>query len=141
MFAIELVSHLSLQYSLPKSLAMAKLIINVMATLLGVPDFYQPTLPALVRIGRAFPPLCDDIIEFLLQLGRIINSKLSTFSLDKPSGEELFSAALNENSRRKECPIEREMSMLVKYTHLNRILQKTFDHLISSTAMLRHRVK
>ena len=35
MFAVELVSYLCLQYALPKSLSIAKLAINVLATLVG----------------------------------------------------------------------------------------------------------
>lgn len=34
-FAIDLISHLSVQYALPKSLAIAKLAINVMSTMIG----------------------------------------------------------------------------------------------------------
>jgi hypothetical protein len=34
-----------------------------------------PALPALVRIATAFPPLVDDIVGFLVQLGRICLSQ------------------------------------------------------------------
>ncbi|XP_077996243.1 integrator complex subunit 2-like [Glandiceps talaboti] len=82
-FAIQLVSYLCLQFALPKSLSVARLSVNVMSTLLTVlpsdkrSQFFLPTLPALVRICRAFPPLYDDITSMLQQIGRICNSHLS----------------------------------------------------------------
>nr|XP_006823115.1 PREDICTED: integrator complex subunit 2-like [Saccoglossus kowalevskii] len=88
-FAIELVSYLCLQYALPKSLSVARLSINVMSTLLTVlpsdkrSRFFLPTLPALVRICQAFPPLYDDITSMLQQMGRICNSHSSVVT-NKP---------------------------------------------------------
>lgn len=41
----------------------------------GRTEIYYPALPALVRIGTAFPPLVDDIIGFLVQLGRVCLSQ------------------------------------------------------------------
>lgn len=38
-------------------------------------EIYLPALPALVRLGTAFPPLVDDIVGFLVQLGRICLSQ------------------------------------------------------------------
>ena len=43
-----------------------------------LPDFYIASLPSLVRFCRAFPPLCDDVISLLLQLGCIVHAHLST---------------------------------------------------------------
>lgn len=76
LFAVDLISHLSLQYALPKSFSVARLAVNTLSTLLSVlpsqgrTEIYLPALPALVRIATAFPPLVDDIIGFLVQLGR-----------------------------------------------------------------------
>lgn len=39
--------------------------------------FFIPTLPTLVRFCRAFPPLCDEAIGFLLELGRVAASHAS----------------------------------------------------------------
>ena len=41
----------------------------------GRTEIYLPSLPALVRIATAFPPLLEDIISFLVQLGRICLSQ------------------------------------------------------------------
>ena len=41
------------------------------------PEFFLPTLPALARVARAFPPLIDDVITLLVQLGKISTSHLS----------------------------------------------------------------
>ncbi|XP_030847416.1 integrator complex subunit 2 [Strongylocentrotus purpuratus] len=83
-FAIELTSHLCLQYALPKSLSVARLAINVMSSLLTVLTgerwaiFYKATLPSIVRICRAFPPLYEDITSILVQLGRVCASRIAT---------------------------------------------------------------
>ena len=80
-FAIDLTSHLALQYSFPKSLSVAKLCINTLSTLLGILssdtriEMFRAVLPCIVRFGEAFPPLLDDCIQFLMQLGRIAESQ------------------------------------------------------------------
>lgn len=80
-FSIDLTSHLSLQYALPKSLSIAKLCINTLTTLLGVLssdtriEMFRAVLPCIVRFSEAFPPLLDECIMFLMQLGRIAESQ------------------------------------------------------------------
>lgn len=80
-FAIDLSSHLSLQYAFPKSLSVAKLCINTLITLLGILssdariEMFRTILPCIVRFAEAFPPLLDDCIQFLQQLGRIAESQ------------------------------------------------------------------
>ena len=43
-------------------------------------ELFAPCLPALVRICEAFPPLVDDVISLLMQLGRICMSEESLSS-------------------------------------------------------------
>lgn len=102
-FAIDLTSHLSLQYALPKSLSISKLCINTLTTLLGGKpqtksqpieisftlfllffavlssdtriEMFRAVLPCIVRFSEAFPPLLDECIMFLMQLGRIAESQ------------------------------------------------------------------
>lgn len=80
-FAIDLSSHLSLQYALPKSLSVAKLCVNTVSTLLGVLSndsrivMFRAVLPCIVRFAEAFPPLLDECTLFLQQLGRIAESQ------------------------------------------------------------------
>lgn len=80
-FAIDLSSHLSLQYSFPRSLSVAKLCMNTLTTLLGILssdtriEMFRTILPCIVRFSEAFPPLLDDCIQFLQQLGRIAESQ------------------------------------------------------------------
>lgn len=82
-FAIELCSYLSLQYSTTKCLCAAKLCFNVSGTLLSLlpsekrSSFFMPVLPALVRMCTAFPPLRDDAISLLKQLRQVSTSKLA----------------------------------------------------------------
>lgn len=82
-FAIDLTSHLSLQYAFPKSLSLAKLCINSLSTLLGLLsadiriEMFQSVLPSLVRFAEAFPPLIEECILILMQLGRLADAQSS----------------------------------------------------------------
>lgn len=85
-FAIQLLSHLCLQYALPKSLNLCIVALNLLYALLGSISsnqrikLFKPVLPALVRISEAFPPLCDDIIGLMTQLARVCESQASLAS-------------------------------------------------------------
>ncbi|VVC92951.1 unnamed protein product [Leptidea sinapis] len=82
-FAVDLVSHLSIQYALPKAMSIARLCVNTLSTLLSVLpsdlrlELFQPVLKSLVRICIAFPSLLEDVTSLLLQLGRICESQAS----------------------------------------------------------------
>lgn len=109
-FAIDLTSHLSLQFALPKSLSVAKLCINTLSTLLTVlssdvrVEMFRAVLPCVVRFAEAFPPLLEDCIMFLMQIGRIAESQgalgrsisLPTLSLSPAS-------RIRVQSRRAQC--------------------------------------
>lgn len=81
-FAIDLTSHLSLQYAFPKGLGVAKLCVNTLLTLLCILsadariEMFRAVLPCIVRFAEAFPPLLDDCTQFLMQLGRIAESQV-----------------------------------------------------------------
>ncbi|XP_022906481.1 integrator complex subunit 2 [Onthophagus taurus] len=85
-FAIQLLSYLSLQYSLPKSMNLCVTALNLLYALLGSISsnqrikLFTPILPALVRISEAFPPLVEDVTQLLLQLGRVSKSQASLCS-------------------------------------------------------------
>ncbi|OXB64891.1 hypothetical protein ASZ78_009772 [Callipepla squamata] len=87
-FAIQLLSFLCIQYALPKSLSVARLAINVMGTLLTVLTqskryaFFMPTLPCLVSFCQAFPPLYEDIMSLLIQIGQVCASDVATQTRD-----------------------------------------------------------
>lgn len=80
-FAVDLVSHLAVQYALPKALVVCRLAINTLGTLLGAlpskdrVSLFMPILPALTRISFAFPPLVDSAIDLLVQLGRVSSAQ------------------------------------------------------------------
>ncbi|CAD6208131.1 GSCOCG00010391001-RA-CDS [Cotesia congregata] len=80
-FAVDLASHLAVQYALPKALSVSRLAINTLITLLGVLPakervvLFIPVLSALTRICLAFPPLAEDTTGLLLQLGRISSAQ------------------------------------------------------------------
>uniref|UniRef100_A0A8D0LBH3 Integrator complex subunit 2 n=1 Tax=Sphenodon punctatus TaxID=8508 RepID=A0A8D0LBH3_SPHPU len=87
-FAIQLLSYQCIQYALPKSLSVARLAINVMGTLLTVLtqakrySFFMPTLPCLVSFCQAFPPLYEDIMSLLIQIGQVCASDVATETRD-----------------------------------------------------------
>ncbi|XP_066600597.1 integrator complex subunit 2 [Prorops nasuta] len=80
-FAVDLTSHLAIQYALPKTLSVSRLAINTLITLLGVlpakdrVTLFIPVLPALTRISLAFPPLAEDTTSLLIQLGRVSSAQ------------------------------------------------------------------
>ena len=76
-FAVDLISHLSVVCAMPNSLSTARLAVNAVWTLLGVlpaserEQLLVPTLPALSRMCRAFPPFIEDCIQLLVQAATI----------------------------------------------------------------------
>ncbi|XP_063002455.1 integrator complex subunit 2 [Elgaria multicarinata webbii] len=105
-FAIQLLSYLCIQYALPKSLSVARLAINVMGTLLTVLTeakryaFFMPTLPCLVSFCQAFPPLYEDIMSLLIQIGQVCASDVATETRD-------FDPIITRLQQLKEKPSER----------------------------------
>nr|XP_003227322.3 PREDICTED: integrator complex subunit 2 [Anolis carolinensis] len=105
-FAIQLLSYLCIQYALPKSLSVARLAINVMGTLLTVLTaakryaFFVPTLPCLVPFCQAFPPLYEDIMSLLIQIGHVCASDVATETRD-------FDPIITRLQQLKEKPGER----------------------------------
>ncbi|TTK47649.1 Integrator complex subunit 2 [Bagarius yarrelli] len=87
-FAIQLLSYLCTQYALPKALTVARLAISVMGTLLTILThgkrfaFFMPTLPCLVSICWAFPPLYDDVASLLVQLGQVCAADVAAKARD-----------------------------------------------------------
>lgn len=116
-FAIELASHLCSQYAIAKSLSIAKLCINVCNTLLGVlpsnqhRKLFLPTLPALIRMCEAFPPLCEDVAFLLCQLGRVCMSRICATSSVPPTNADLL------------IPVE-DVKQAVDYDKLESIIGK-----------------
>ncbi|GFR61653.1 integrator complex subunit 2 [Elysia marginata] len=82
-FGIQLLAALCTHYHLPKSMNIAKLGIDVMFTLMSVLEksnwvaFFQQTIPSLVLICEAFPPLCEDATALLTQIGRVCHAQLT----------------------------------------------------------------
>ena len=72
-FAVDLIAHLSVMWAMPKSLSYARLAVNSVTTLLGVladkerREVIESSLPALVMISRAFPPLIEECLQLLSQ--------------------------------------------------------------------------
>ena len=102
-FAIDLVSHLVGLYTIPKAYSIAQLTISVMSTVVEVlpkheiSSYFKYLIPALGRIGKAFPPLCKDVSSVLFRVAEICWSALgaekSQFSLYEDFSED------NENNK------------------------------------------
>ena len=50
-------------------------------------EFFSETLPPLVNICKAFPPLCEDVTSLLIQIGRVCVAHLSATSNLPHSGK------------------------------------------------------
>ncbi|ETE61354.1 Integrator complex subunit 2, partial [Ophiophagus hannah] len=103
-FIPELIAQpeLEKQYALPKSLSVARLAINVMGTLLTEAKrytFFMPTLPCLVSFCQAFPPLYEDIMSLLIQVGQVCASDVATETRD-------FDPIITRLQQLKEKPTE-----------------------------------
>ncbi|KAL0266334.1 UNVERIFIED_CONTAM: hypothetical protein PYX00_008909 [Menopon gallinae] len=128
-FAVDLVSHLSVQYALPKSLSVARLAINTLSTLLLVlpsetrPSLFAPLLTSLVRICEAFPPLAEDTISLLMQLGRVCVSQASLGDpIDLCKSDDMFCSTEDYNS---------ELMSVNEFLCLQ--VQKTFKQIVEKS--------
>ncbi|PVD31271.1 hypothetical protein C0Q70_06683 [Pomacea canaliculata] len=85
-FGFQLLAALCAQYSLPKSMNVARLALNVMFTLLTayesttVCQMFAKTVPSLLTLCKVFPPLCNDVTSLLMQVARICRSQLAITS-------------------------------------------------------------
>lgn len=141
---MKLCSHLCKQYSITKSLNMAKLCFNVSTTLVSVlpsekrAPFFTDVLPALIAMCGPFPPLCEDAVRLLLQLSQINMSCLAATSphftfpeatlklfdkcveqLDWPQLNKLFSSLPVEDSL--SLSIQKGFSSLCLFSHIKKV--------------------
>ncbi|TPP64094.1 hypothetical protein FGIG_05812 [Fasciola gigantica] len=82
-FCLDLVSHLSLHYNIQSALERAAFMIDSFYHILTAvvstderPDLFQACLPALVRLGEAFPSLAPVIVRLILAVGAQIGNIL-----------------------------------------------------------------
>lgn len=62
-------------------------------------ELFVPTLPALVRICEAFPPLVDDVVSLLFQVGRICMAEACAYNSYQPASLTNWQAiAINDKS-------------------------------------------
>ncbi|XP_067686242.1 integrator complex subunit 2-like isoform X2 [Haliotis asinina] len=140
-FSIKLLSHLCCQYSLPKSLSVAKLGINVMFTMLTVLEsemrvlFFQETVPCLFNICKAFPPLCDDVTSLLTQIGRVCFSHLTTTNTVVGSDFSLVPVQDGHTDTPEPTYKRQRMSEVSSYSQLYITVQQTFQELASQAVV------
>ena len=79
-FAIQLGIRVIHQYPLAKSMGLAQQIITKLTTLVNeIPKesldaFFTPLFPSTVLLCQTFPPLAQEVTNFLLHLGRVVTS-------------------------------------------------------------------
>lgn len=149
MFAVELASYLCLQYALPKALNIARLVINVMFTLSSAlateerVEYLIRTVPSLVRVCQAFPPLCEDVTSLLTQVGRICIASLSSTSnivqTTFPNDEEMDNSPdvlANGNGRKVSTYVKGTTS--ARYLKLHQIVRTTFSEIVQKAVVMKN---
>uniref|UniRef100_A0A0B7A8V5 Integrator complex subunit 2 n=1 Tax=Arion vulgaris TaxID=1028688 RepID=A0A0B7A8V5_9EUPU len=136
-FGIQLLSNLCTQYQLPKSMNIAKLGVDVMFTLLSVLEksewvaFFRQTVPCLLPICQAFPPLCDDAAVLLSQLGRVCYSHITMAgNASKTSGE------VNRCDRSLTPTSTSGLSLYGDYGNLYQTIELTFSEICGRALVL-----
>ncbi|XP_076108239.1 integrator complex subunit 2-like [Mytilus galloprovincialis] len=140
-FAIKMMAHLCCQYALPKSLNIAKLAVNVMFTMVNVLgagdklEFFLETVPYLVKVCQAFPPLFEDVNSLLLQLGRVCVSQLSCNSNIIATEQ----TDLNfEPSKKKSKYSLLSPELTVQFEELHGLVRQTFSNIVKKSIVTRN---
>nr|XP_039268166.1 integrator complex subunit 2-like [Styela clava] len=130
LFAIQLASHLSTHYPLPKSLSIARLCVNVLSTLVSVLpahqrcEFFSLALTSLRRFSSAFPPLLRNCISILLHLSRISHCHLASHDSSVPN--EVDTDDRDENNVEENS----EVRPSDEHAKLYRDVRKMFNHIV-----------
>jgi len=152
-FAIDLISHLSMAYPLPRSLSTARLAVNSIFTLLSVLDsatrkeLILASLSPLERICSAFPPLIDDVLSLLLQAGQM---SLNCATLDGYTPPAMASVKLDMEAKSPTPPqdpskspatpmdLDKEIEKLsVSQDDVSTKIVQTFRKILHSTVLSR----
>lgn len=108
LFAVQLISHLAVQYPIPKSYSMCNYVMQRMSDLLAAlpvvkrNQYFIPATECLVRICKAFPPLREEVTSLLLKLGKISLSQMKKSSGVVTSTIKLREEKVEENKEEKE---------------------------------------
>ncbi|XP_076453054.1 integrator complex subunit 2-like [Babylonia areolata] len=139
-FGIQLLGELCTQYALPKTMNVARLAINILFTLLSAYEssvwceVFLKTVPWLVLMCRAFPPLCEDVTSLLVQVARVCRSQLAVddnTAVTEPKKQEgVASKVLKMSKHTRPSPSD--------CRHLLQLVQDTFQLITDSVAVTRH---
>lgn len=88
------------------------------------PSLFGPILPSLVRICEAFPPLADDTISLLMQLGRVCVSQASL-------GDQIDHCKVNGSNFLLSEECNSELMSVNEYLCVQ--VQKTFTQIIEKS--------
>jgi len=123
-FGIDLLSHICVQYSIPRAFTVSRLAFSILNTLLGsltsdhVVNLFAAVLDPILRMAKTFPPLYKDAIGMLLQVGKVCLSLLTANGNLPP----LEAAELSQSGRKE-------------YLLYRRIVQAS-DHALVQSAYL-----
>ncbi|KAL8620230.1 hypothetical protein ACOMHN_064989 [Nucella lapillus] len=135
-FGIQLVAELCTRYALPKTMDVARLAINILFTLLSAYEnsvwceVFVQTVPWLVLICRAFPPLCDDVTSLLIQLARVCRSCLAI-----SDNTTITDPVKEEGVRNKVMKVSKHTASPADCRQLQQVVHKTFQMITASVAI------
>lgn len=97
--------HVIHQYPLAKSMGLAQQIITKLTSLVdeipkgSLEAFFTPLFPCAVLLCQTFPPLAQEMTNFLLHLGRVVTSSTSCEPVDIKSLGKLTDFSRDEITR------------------------------------------
>lgn len=130
LFAIQLGSHLSVHFPVPKSLSIARLCVNILSTFVTVLpahqrcEFFSSALCSVRRFASAFPPLLRDCISVLIHLSKISRCHLAAHN-------SMLLQDINIDAEVKEGNDNgKEVGPLDAHAKLHRDVRKTFNYIV-----------
>jgi len=97
-------------------------------------EFFVQTIPFLVQVCQAFPPLCEDATTLLGQVGRVCISNLTATS--NVLNTEI--SDLDEPPKKKKCVSLPNVSLTARYQRLYRTVQTTFSNIVKKAIVTRN---
>ena len=99
-------------------------------------EFFLETVPYLVKVCQAFPPMFEDVTSLLLQLGRVCVSHLSC---DSNILTEKTDSNLNFEPPKKKSKLSvLNSGQATKFEHLHIAVKRTFSDIVKKSIVTRN---
>ncbi|KAK7087171.1 integrator complex subunit 2-like [Littorina saxatilis] len=138
-FGTQLLAALCSQYPLPKTMNVARLAINVMFTVLSTYEshvwckMFVHTVPSILLMCRAFPPLCEDVTALLIQIARVCRSQLAVSSNTAVTDPIKMDGPAPKLIKLMKCA--KQNSSSPNFHHLLALAQETFQQITIGTSV------